>query len=87
MASKIKANQYGLYAGENGRHIVKAIFRGKLEIVFEGISHKECMAYCHRNGVRMMDEQAFMNRVNPWFVKKNAAKPFRAEDYQVAVIF
>jgi hypothetical protein len=82
----IKSNVYALYVEERGRHLVKAFFRDHYQIVFEGISHKECVRYCHSHGVRMMDEWAFKCRTNVAFVKKNAKHPYREEDFQVAKI-
>lgn len=82
----IKSNVYALYVEERGRHLVKAFFRDHYQIVFEGISHKECVRYCHSQGVRMMDEWAFKCRTNVAFIKKNAKHPYREEDFQVAKI-
>jgi hypothetical protein len=82
----IKSNVYALYVEERGRHLVKAFFRDHYQIVFEGISHKECVQYCHSQGVRMMDEWAFKCRTNVAFIKKNAKHPYREEDFQVAKI-
>lgn len=79
-------NGYGLMTECGKRHMVKAIFRGEVEIVFEGISRKECIRYCHENGMRAMDEGEFNVRSNPWFVKKNAKHPFNPDEWKIGVV-
>ena len=79
-------NGYGLITERNGRHIVEAMFRGSLEIVFEGINRKECINYCHTNGMKAMDKDAYIFRTNPWFIKKNAKHPFNPDEWSVGTV-
>lgn len=78
-------NGYGLYYKPGVRipdtdschnqHIVRAKFKGTVQIVFEGISHKECVKYCHEHGMKLIDEDRWHSLANPWFRKINAKNP------------
>lgn len=79
-------NGYGLLVNKGTRYMVKAIFRGEVDIVFEGINRNECIQYCHSYGMKAMNEEAYNARVNPWFVKKNAKHPFNPDEWKVGIV-
>ena len=85
MTTKL-VNGYGILKDLGGHHVVKAIFRGEIEIVFEGSNREECIKYCHNNGMRAIDEDRYNRRINPWFVKKNAKHPFNPDDWKIGVV-
>ena len=78
-------NGYGLYYKPGVRipdtdichnqHIVRAKFKGTVQIVFEGISHAECVKYCHEHGMKLIDEDRWYSLANPAFRKVNAKNP------------
>lgn len=80
-------NGYGILVEVRKNYwIVKAMFRGAVDIVFEGINRKECIRYCHEKGMRAIDEGTYLVRANPAFVKKNAKHPFRPEEWEIGVV-
>ena len=79
-------NGYGILVKQGRRYLVKAVFRGNVEIVFEGISRKECIHYCHVNGMKAIDEGVYLDRINPWFVKKNAKHPFNPDEWRLGIV-
>jgi len=77
-------NGYGIYTETEkwcNKKLVKVIytveaqFRGHVEIVFEGINRQECLAYCHRNGMKMIDRNRWHSLANPAFRKVHAKHP------------
>lgn len=72
----------------NGKPLfqVYARFRGKIEVVFESFDLKECRRYAHANGMRIMENFKRTRIVTASFRKRNAKKPFRAEDYEFGTV-
>lgn len=81
-----KLSGYGLYNGKGNHHVVKAVFRHEIEIVFEGMNRTECMKWCHENGMKMMDETKYRDIMNASFRKVNAKHPFDENEYRIAIV-
>jgi len=62
----MKKYGYGIYEAVNGRPTVKALFRGNLEIVFEGINMQECKQYCDRIGMFMITAEEWTHKLHRW---------------------
>lgn len=79
-------NGYGLMERHGKSYIVKAIFRGVGQIVFEGINREECIKYCHEHGMKAIDRRDYIIKSNPSFVKKNAKHPFNPAEWFVGTV-
>lgn len=80
-------NGNGLYFNERNRHFIKAYFRGELQIVFEGINHKECLQYCHKNGLHLLPYDKWFTVENAWFRKKNAKHKYNPEEWKIGTVY
>lgn len=79
-------NGYALYRETRGRHIVEAKFRGQMEIVFEGLNKKECMAYSHENGMKMVTWSRWYSLATPAFRKVHAKNPVNEAELFIGTV-
>ena len=83
----MKLNGNGLYQVRGKRHFILAIFRGELQIVFEGLNRKECLNYCHNNGLHLMPYDKWWNIENASFRKINAKHPYNPEEWKIGTVY